>query len=87
MTPELESEGLKREIVRAVNNLRKEKGLTINDRINLAWYSDDELVKKTMETYTEEIKNDTLSSELLNEKQNDSQEQKLNNKIIYLLIK
>jgi isoleucyl-tRNA synthetase len=27
MTPELESEGLKREIVRAVNNLRKEKGL------------------------------------------------------------
>ena len=86
MTPELEREGLKREIVRAINNLRKNNGLTINDRVMLYWSSDDELVKKTFAEYKEDIKNDTLATEVVMEKKEGSEEQKVNGKIIYLLI-
>lgn len=64
ITPALEREGLKREIVRLVNNLRKNQGLTIKDRIELIWHSDDEIVIATMKEFGDEIKNDTLAIEL-----------------------
>jgi len=86
MTPELEREGLKREIVRAINNLRKNNGLTINDQVTLYWFSDDALVKKTMEEYKEDMKADTLANDIVMEKKDTAEEQKVNNKIIYLLI-
>ncbi|HKJ35116.1 MAG TPA: isoleucine--tRNA ligase, partial [Solirubrobacterales bacterium] len=44
LTPELVQEGLAREIVRAVQNARKEAGLEITDRIELELAGDDELL-------------------------------------------
>ena len=35
ITPELKEEGMVREIMRAIQDLRKEKGLTVNDRVTL----------------------------------------------------
>lgn len=84
ITPELASEGLKREIVRAINIMRKNNNLTINDRVTLYWSSDDELVKQTIEKYKEEIKTDTLATDIIMEKKDGAEEQKVNNKIIYL---
>ncbi len=84
LTPELEREGLKREIVRLINGLRKEKGLTIQDRINLSWSSDDETVVKTMQDFGEDIKIDVLADAIIMEKVEGSLEQKVNGKIIYL---
>lgn len=86
ITPELEVEGLKRELVRAINNLRKNNGLTINDRVTLYWASDDTLIKKTMEQFKEEIKLDTLATDIIMEKKDGAEEQKVNGKIIYLFI-
>lgn len=64
MTDELKLEGLKREIVRLVNNLRKQKGLTIKDKIILSWQSDSDLVKKVFKQMVEGLKKDTLSEEI-----------------------
>jgi isoleucyl-tRNA synthetase len=44
LTPELENEGLARELVNRIQNLRKDKGLEVTDRIAL-------LVEKTEATY------------------------------------
>jgi isoleucyl-tRNA synthetase len=86
MTPELEREGLKREIVRLVNGMRKENGMTIQDRISLTWFSDDELVVKTMEEYGEQIKTDVLATDIKMEKIEGMTESKVNNKVLSLTI-
>jgi isoleucyl-tRNA synthetase len=86
MTPALEKEGLKREIVRLVNQLRKEQGLTIEDRIMLYWWTDEEMVKGVFDDYGEDIKSDVLAQEVILEKKEQAKENKINNSIIYLLI-
>lgn len=86
LTPELEREGMKREIVRLINNLRKEQGLTIADRILIQWSSEDEIVKKTMEEYDTDVKKDTLATEIKNEKTQNSTENKVNGANLSLLI-
>jgi isoleucyl-tRNA synthetase len=43
LTPELEQEGYARDMVRAVNTLRKEAGLEISDRIHLYYEAGDEV--------------------------------------------
>jgi isoleucyl-tRNA synthetase len=65
MTDELKLEGLKREIVRLVNNLRKNARLTIQDRIVLSWQSDSELIKNVFVKMSEELKKDTLSEKIV----------------------
>lgn len=86
LTPDLEREGLKRELVRLVNNLRKEAGLTINDRISLFWEAEDEALQKTIEDYNEAIKIDILATEIIKKNNEKAKEYKINNKIIYLII-
>ena len=65
ITNELKSEGLKREIVRTVNSMRKNAELTIKDKIILSWQSDSELVRKVFSEMAEELKKDTLSGEIM----------------------
>lgn len=64
ITDDLKLEGLKREIVRQVNVMRKNAKLTIKDKIILSWQSDSELVKKVFAQMVEELKKDTLSQEI-----------------------
>jgi isoleucyl-tRNA synthetase len=61
LTPELKREGLKRELVRLINAKRKNTGLTINDRINVAWKAATE-VKEVIDLYYDELLNETLAN-------------------------
>lgn len=72
ITPELKREGLKRELIRFINLLRKEAGLSIEDRINVFLDSSDNDVQFVVENFSEQIKRDTLSDSLsLGAMQND----------------
>jgi isoleucyl-tRNA synthetase len=64
LTEDLKLEGLKREMVRLVNNLRKQAGLTIKDKIILSWQSDSALVKKVFNQMADELKKDTLCDDI-----------------------
>jgi isoleucyl-tRNA synthetase len=64
LTPELISEGLARDIVHHVQNLRKEKGFEITDRIKLALKSDSETLRVAIQSYKDYICRETLSLEL-----------------------
>ncbi|MBE6158702.1 MAG: isoleucine--tRNA ligase [Firmicutes bacterium] len=66
ITDELYLEGLAREIVSKVQNLRKEKGFEIMDRITL-YYSGDEDINKCFDTYKELIASETLATEVKKE--------------------
>lgn len=65
ISPELKREGIKRELVRQINNQRKKSGLTIEDRVKVAVVTDNEEIKQALKEYTDEILADTLAIEFI----------------------
>lgn len=68
MTNELKTEGTKRELVRIINNLRKNAGLTIADRVTIYWQSEGVFVVKAIAELGNELMRDTLANAIVNEK-------------------
>jgi len=64
LTPELEAEGLAREVVRRVQTLRKEAGLNLDDRIVTLYQADDRLAA-VIGQWRDYIQGETLSVELV----------------------
>lgn len=64
ITPELRQEGLKRELIRFINLLRKEAGLNIDDSAAVYVSGADEETVETIDKLREEIKRETASQEL-----------------------
>ncbi|MCX6785894.1 MAG: isoleucine--tRNA ligase [Candidatus Komeilibacteria bacterium] len=61
LTIQLKTEGLYRELVRTVNQLRKEAKLTINDRVIIYYQTDSAEVKEIFTKYGEELLKNTLA--------------------------
>ncbi len=90
LTNELKQEGIKREIVRTVNSMRKNIGLTINNRIVLFWQSENQNIIQAIKKYSNDIRGDVLADEIKNEKSDMIDIQKeinLDNGILFLGIK
>ena len=64
LTPELINEGIAREFVSKVQNLRKQKGFDIVDRINI-YYSGDKDIDESVDSFKDFIKNETLALEVI----------------------
>ncbi len=60
LTTELKREGIVRDLVRYVQNLRKESDLDVTDRIKLYIHGSDE-IRNAVDSYEEYLKNETLS--------------------------
>ncbi|NOX59690.1 MAG: class I tRNA ligase family protein [Planctomycetes bacterium] len=65
LTPELIHEGLARDVVRNVQNLRKDAGLNIEDRISLSIVTEDANLREAITAFEGYIKQETLSVELI----------------------
>lgn len=63
LTPELKREGAARELTRAVNSLRKEAKLTIQDRITLLYEAAEGFWKEVLDEYGESILADVKADE------------------------
>lgn len=63
ITEELKLEGLAREMVRKIQDLRKEAGLSISDRVKV-FYKKDEETSKVVEKYGNDIKGKVLADRL-----------------------
>jgi isoleucyl-tRNA synthetase len=63
LTPELKSEGLAREIVRRVQDMRKNAGFNIEDRITTYYHAEGSL-PEVFTTWGEYIKSETLTTQL-----------------------
>ena len=61
ITPELRSEGLARELVRRLQDLRREAGLEVSDRIDVRYASDGPAVAQAFEAHGEYIAEETLA--------------------------
>jgi len=64
ITEELQIEGMAREIVRSIQQARKEVGLEISDRIEVEWVSNDELIQKTFADFRDYIMREVLAKKM-----------------------
>jgi isoleucyl-tRNA synthetase len=85
LTDELRNEGMARELINRIQNIRKESGLEITDRINVILTPNDD-VKKSVDSFADYIQTQVLADSIMLQ-QNDGQEVdfddfKLNIKII-----
>ncbi len=76
ITPELRSEGIMREIIRHVQNSRKQAGLEVDDRIELLIESESPEISEAIDRFKEEISAETLT-ELYGESAEDGFETKV----------
>lgn len=69
LTDDLKAEGLMRDLVRHIQNLRKTAGLQVDDRITLHITSADPLVAQAVERFSRIIQQETLATKLTTEPQ------------------
>ncbi|WP_258102772.1 isoleucine--tRNA ligase [Marinoscillum sp. MHG1-6] len=64
ITDELKKEGLSRDVVNRLQNLRKDKGLEVQDKINVIYSTQEELVKNSIEEFKNYIQKETQALKL-----------------------
>ncbi len=64
LTPELLREGISRDIIRALNNLRREADYQVSDRITVQWCSEDPEVQKALKEHAESIMQEVLATQM-----------------------
>ncbi len=64
LTPELTREGMARDFVRQVQQLRKEAGLEIQDRIQIFYASDDQELLTAIKEWSDYIQTETLANSI-----------------------
>jgi isoleucyl-tRNA synthetase len=64
LTPELEAEGLARDIVRLINQARKDSGLHVSDRVRVSLVVPDD-VRSAVDVHHDYVRSETLATELM----------------------
>ncbi len=82
ITKELKEEGYAREFISKVQNMRKDKGYEVTDRIDIFYQGDEEL-KAALTNFEDQIKKETLADNLL-EKDLSTEDLEINDKMAKL---
>ncbi|WP_238918108.1 isoleucine--tRNA ligase [Clostridium sp. YIM B02555] len=85
VTPELQEEGHVREIISKIQNMRKDKGFEVADKIKLYVANNDMLVE-VIKKFEETIKKETLTNEVIYNKEADYSEAAINGEILNMTV-
>jgi isoleucyl-tRNA synthetase len=83
ISEELKEEGISREIIRTINQIRKEKDMTINDKVKVYFKTENKVIEKVFIKYNSEIKKSVLAEEIL-EKELNTESRKIEGDDVYL---
>ncbi len=86
ITEELKKEGMVRDVIRGVQNLRKDIGLDVTDRIEL-FLDGDEYVKEAVESFQDYLMNETLAVSLSWQKNDDARKIECGDKACYASVR
>jgi len=64
ITPELKREGIARDLVRSIQDLRKQANLKVNNRIEVGIQTKDKQVREAIEQFAQYIQHETLAKDL-----------------------
>jgi isoleucyl-tRNA synthetase len=90
LPPELIAEGISRELVRHLQNMRRNARFDIKDHIIIYYQTKEPLIKQVINSFADYIKQETLSRELIDDLPPDgtySEEHRISNNEVYLAIK
>ena len=65
LTDGLKKEGLSRDIVNRIQNLRKDQNLEVQDKIDILYSTHDKLIKEAMEVHRKSIQQETQAKTIL----------------------
>jgi len=68
ITPELAAEGVARDFVRSVQDARKKAGFEVENRVTLAWHTEDKVVEAALINFETFIAKETLATKISHEK-------------------
>ena len=85
ITEELKEEGHLREIISKIQNMRKESGFEVADRINL-YVSGNELLEKVVDKFQANIKTDTLTDNIFYNEDKNYVEANINGEKLSMLV-
>jgi len=86
VTPELEREGFSRDIVRHIQQMRKEADFDLMDRIEVAYETDSALLREAIEKHAEYVRAETLCDNLYPGHCESAKEIKLGGNIVRLYV-
>ena len=84
LNKELKEEGLVRELIRSVNALRKKQGLTIKDKVEVNFQTEDQELVKVIENNHDELCKGTSSKSFI--ASTGTEEVKINEKVLHLTL-
>lgn len=88
ITEELKAKGAAREIVRTIQELRKNSGFNVEDRIIVNYFTESKILKKAFDSEIDLIKKEVLAKEVTTIDKSDLKEEaKIDGEIIYLSVK
>ncbi|XOV92361.1 MAG: isoleucine--tRNA ligase [Bacteroidota bacterium] len=64
LTDDLKKEGISRDIVNRVQNLRKDQGMEVQDKISIQYFSEDEITAQAIEKFKDYIQKETQALQL-----------------------
>jgi isoleucyl-tRNA synthetase len=73
LTDELKIEGMARELIRSIQSLRKKSGFEVENRIDLHFYTDSELLVKVMNSMKDIISKEVLAEKFVSGRIEDSE--------------
>ncbi len=83
ITHDLKKEGLLREVVRTINQMRKEQGLSREHQVRVSYRTDDELLKSVFVDFDEELKRLVLAKGI---EEGEGEEKKVDGRVVYLMV-
>ena len=74
LTDELKTEGIARELINRIQELRRDLALSVTDRVTIRWSSNDAIVRAAFDSHADQIASEVMATEVSSDPSTDASE-------------